>query len=113
MLDGLVFVPQEKRQTTECQQEPTDVALVVELLVQLPCPLRVVAREDPVALPLRDERSLEIGVRDRAAVADDLRQLEGQPRMSARRRSQGRPDRSASARASSKRPIAVEMLDSL
>ena len=53
-----------------------DVALVVHLLVQLLRPLRVVAGQDVVALPLRDQRRLEVGACDRSAIAEVLRELE-------------------------------------
>ena len=76
MLDGILLVSQEERQTAEHEQEPADVALVVQLLVELLRPLRVAARENVVALPLRDERGLEVRVRDRRAVAELLRELE-------------------------------------
>ncbi len=77
MLDGLLLVSQEERKATECEQEPADVTLVIELLVKVLGALRVSARLDPVTLALRDQRRLEIGIRNRPAVAQILRELEG------------------------------------
>ena len=76
MLDRLLLVSEEEREAAEGEQEPADVSLVVQLLVELLGPLRVAARQDPVALPLGDERRLEVRVGDRPAVAQVLRELE-------------------------------------
>ena len=49
---------------------------VGELRVRLPRALRVRPRENPVALAIGDERSLEVRDADRARVVDALRELE-------------------------------------
>ena len=56
--------------------DETDVALVVQLLVERLGALGVVAGEHPVTGALGDQRGLEIAVRGHAAVADGLRELE-------------------------------------
>ena len=76
VVDRLLGLPEQEVQPAEVEHQPTDVALVVELLVERLRLLRVVARDDPVAHPLGDERRLEVGVRDDAAVVHALGELE-------------------------------------
>ena len=76
MLDGVLLVSQEKREPAEHEMQTADVSLVVRLLVQLLRPLCVGAGENVMALPLRDERRLEVRARDRLAVSELLRELE-------------------------------------
>ena len=63
-------------EAAEVEHQAADVALVVQLLVDRLRLLRVVARGDPVAHALRDERGLEVRVRDRAPVVGAARELE-------------------------------------
>ena len=76
VLDGVLLVSQEERETAEHELQATDVTLVVHLLVQLLRALRVAAGEHVVALALRDQRRLEVRARDGRPVAEVLRQLE-------------------------------------
>src|SRR5206468_4855577 len=63
-------------QTAEAVRELPDVHAVGELLVRGPCPLRVVAREHPVALAVGDERRPEVRGAYRAGVVGVLSELE-------------------------------------
>src|SRR5207248_3863181 len=57
-------------------RELADVDAVGELPVSLARPLRVVARQYPVALAIGDQRGLEVGGTDRPEVFHALRKLE-------------------------------------
>ena len=75
MLDGVLLVSQEKRQPAEHQQEPADVALVVQLPVAFRR-LCVAAREHVMALPLHTSEAWKYAFAIAAAVAELLRELE-------------------------------------
>src|SRR5919108_516032 len=60
----------------EVVQEPADVDGIVDRLVELLRALRMLARAWPVAVPLGDERGLEVGVGDSLVVAHRLGELE-------------------------------------
>jgi hypothetical protein len=76
VLDGSLLVSQEEREAAQHEMQAPDVPFVVHLLVQLLRPLRVAAGKNVVALPLRDQRGLEIVVGHGSAVADRLGELE-------------------------------------
>src|SRR5207244_3645284 len=76
LLDGLLLVPEQEVEDAEVVQEPADVDGVVDRLVDLDRPLRVRTRLRPAAVPLRDERGLEMRVCDGFLVARRLRELE-------------------------------------
>ena len=127
MLDRILLVAEKEREAPEHEQEPTDAPLVVEVLAQLLRALGVATGEHVVPLALRDQRRLRVGTRDRAAVADGLRELEraldivtrcnvvAQQAMAPRAPLQDvrTKRRSASSRAASNNATAVEMLESL
>ncbi len=76
VLDRVLLVTQEERETTEHEQKPTLGPLVVELLSQLLGPLRVAPGKNVVTLALRDQRGLGVSASDGAPVADVLGELE-------------------------------------
>ena len=75
-LDRLLGLAEQEVEAAEVVRQLADVRLVGELLVRGTCALGVRAGEQPVALALGDERRLEVGGADRAAVVQRLGQLE-------------------------------------
>ena len=73
---GLLGIAEQEGQAAEVVQEPADAEPVVLLLVELLRPLGVRAREHPLSVPLRDDRRLEVAVRECVAVAEPLGELE-------------------------------------
>ena len=67
---------QEVAEAAEVVEQPADVGLVLDLGVQRPRALGVVARRDPVALALGDQRSLEVDVSSHALVLEPFGELE-------------------------------------
>jgi hypothetical protein len=76
LLDRVLGLPEQEVDPPKVVEEPADRSAVGDLLVLRLCLLGVLARQDPVALPLGDERSLEVGARDRARVVERFRELE-------------------------------------
>ena len=76
IVDRLLRLAEQERQAAEVVEQPADALPVCHLLVQGLRPLGVGAREHPLALPLGDERGLEVHVGDGLAVAEALRQFE-------------------------------------
>ena len=72
----LVGVAEQEVETAEVVRELADVDTVGKLGIRLPSPLRVVAREHPMALAVGDERGLEEGCADRPEILDAAGQLE-------------------------------------
>src|SRR3954451_19319315 len=73
--DGDVGVPEEKIEPTEVVRQPANVDAVADLFVLRLRPLRVRPRENPVSIPFRDERGLEIGLSDGSRVLKPLGKL--------------------------------------
>ena len=128
MLDRLLGMPEQELQAAEVQHQATSVPLVVQLLVDRPRLLCVLAGEHPCPIfsATRTPGSTFPTTRGSSIAWARLDQLarhppprprsrpggvgdEGATRGSARAGAHGSPDRSASASASSKRPIAVGM----
>src|SRR6266511_3180033 len=74
--DRLVRLVEEVAEAAEVVQQPADVLLVIDLLVQRAGSLGVVARGDPVAFALGDQRGLKVDVCGHAPVLESLRELE-------------------------------------
>ncbi len=132
MLDRLLGLAEQELEAAEVVQQAADVDAVCELLVLTLRPLGIGTREHPVTAALGEHRSLEVRLPERAQILHRIGELEcvldvlarglvvalapvavADRQASAEKRSlsQGRPERSASASASSNRLTAVEMLD--
>src|SRR5581483_7663316 len=74
--DGVVGVAEEEVETAEVVRELADVDAIRELGVRLTRALRVRAGENPVALAVGDERSLDVRGTDRPQIVDATRELE-------------------------------------
>ena len=83
-LGRALAVAEEERQPAEVVEQPPDVEPVLLLLVERLRPLGVRAREHPLPLALRDDRRLEIPVRERLSITEPLGELEGRLDVGAR-----------------------------
>jgi len=75
-LHGLLGIPERMVQQAEVVQQPADRGAVVQLFVVAARPLRVLPREQPAALPLGDERRLEVRLGGGALVVGGIGELE-------------------------------------
>ena len=76
MLDRLLGLAEQELEPAEVVQQAADVDAVGELLVLVLRPLRVRAREHPVAAALGEHRGLEVRLAERATVLQRVGELE-------------------------------------
>ena len=76
MLDRLLGSSEQELQAAQVQHDAAGVPFVVQVLVDRPRLLRVLAGEAPMPHLLGDERRLEVGACDRPRVVDAAGELE-------------------------------------